>query len=340
MAIEQSELELVDESRRPGADELNRIVDYVFAHRKDAIKEFLREEDLQVSGTKFALRDRVAGALADGSLGPSDLIGLLDTIEGWGNQHVYLYEAPAGETRVWRSESRARHRLRQIDQEALFNRRRPLVLPDEPTLSSVAWSPQRVRFIWVEKRQWSLRRSDLDREEDGVLYKAYESKLARGITSFDWNLVAGHAALLIQRLPSGARYDEIRRRYEQALERAVHIGDFPRVKVSRAIKKLESSAEIRSRQVAHETQRGGLATFVSRGRESDAFDDPALRKSRDALGQTASVLGNFYWLEKQAALDRIIHTKLYAGDQRVGIFGECTESEVQYVLSRIRHFSR
>ena len=207
-------------------------------------------------------------------------------------------------------------------------------------MSSVEWTKDRVRFIWVEKREWNLRRDDLDSEEDGVLYKAYEDKVARGVTSFDWNLATGQAALMIQRLPSGERYDEIRQDYEDAIEDAVHISNFTRVKITKAIKKLEKSDEVNNRQVAHETGQGGRAQFTSKSRKTDAFDDPDLKKSRDALGQTSSVLGNFYWQEKDGKLDRQLHTKLYASDQRVGVFGECTEEEVQYVLSRIRHFGR
>jgi hypothetical protein len=128
-----------------------------------------------------------------------------------------MYKAPDGEKHVWKSESLAKTRLVKINAAELFNRRRPLVLPETPTLSSVEWSADRVRFIWVEKREWKHRRDDLDCQEDGVLYRAYEDKVARGITSFDWNLNTGHAALIIQRLRSGERYDEIRRDYEAAI---------------------------------------------------------------------------------------------------------------------------
>ena len=54
--------------------------------------------------------------------------------------------------------------------------------------------------------------------------------------------------------------------------------------------------------------------------------------------QTSSVLGNFYWIEAPPHLEQFLHVKLYATDQRVGIFGECSEAEVQYVLSRIRYY--
>ena len=145
---------------------------------------------------------------------------------------------------------------------------------------------------------------------------------------------------MIQRLPSGERYDVSRCVYEQQLEAMLALGNFTRLPVRRAIRSIEASGEVRKRQVAHETQRGGRASFTSKSRQLDAFEDPDLQKSRQALGgQTASVLGNFYWLPQPPYLERPIHVKLYASDRRVGIFGECTEGEVNYVLSRIRHHS-
>jgi hypothetical protein len=332
-------LVLMDHCAPLSVDQIDLVVDYILAHRNDTIRAFLKAEGLKVSGNSEVLQDRIRNAVDDGTIDAAALVYLLDRIEGWGDQHIYLYQAPDGETNIWKSAARAQHRLKKIGQEQLFNKRRPLVLPDAPTLSAVEWSQDRVRFIWIEKRDWELRRRDLDPEgeSNGIHFKAFENKMARGITSFDWNLATGEAALMIQRLPSGERYDEIRRQYEQAIEEAVHVSNFTRRDVRKAIRNIEESKEASKRQVAIETQRGGRASFTSRSRKADVFEDPDLKKSRKAMGRTASVLGNFYWLDAAPHLDRRLHVKVYATDQRVAIFGECTEGEVQYVLSRVRH---
>ncbi len=268
MSTEPVSLALADDCRSLSPAEIDRVVDYVFSHSMESIKGFLKDTELKVSGKKEVLRARVQDAIDNGKTDISALVNLLDTIEGWGNQHVYLYQSPDGETKTWRSEALARKRMAKIGQDQLFNRRRPLVLPDEPTLSAVEWSADRVRFIWVEKREWELRREDLDQEgpTDAIRLKAYEEKLARGITSFDWNLAAGEAALMIQQLPSGERYDEIRQRYEQSIEDAVHVSNFTRRDVRKAIHGIEASQEATKRQFSLETQRGGRISFTSRSR--------------------------------------------------------------------------
>ncbi len=317
------------------------LIEYVFGHRMAPIQGLLEQHGLAKSGKKEELKERVTKALDDGTIAAEALVAHLDHVEGWGNQHVYLYKSPPGEQKTWKKHVDVIQKLTDAGAEHLFNQTRPLVLPDEPTLSTVEWTIRRVRFVWVEKREWEMRLEDEDAEEDGILYKAYLPQVARGIMAFDWNLVSGEAALMIQRLPSGEQYDAIRADYEAELEKFIDIENFTRVRARRAIRKLEKAAEVLNRKVDHETRSGGKASFTSKGRKTDAYADKDLKKSRDALGgQTISILGNFYFRPKAKRLDRNIHIKVYSKDQRIAIFGECTEEEVTYVLSRIRQHSK
>lgn len=341
MAKTNKVLAAVDGKASFSDGELEQLIEYVFGHRKFPIQGFLKKYGLAKTGKKDELQDRIQEALDDGTISPEELVGFLDHIEGWGNQHIYLYTSPPGEQKAWKKEATAKKRLKDAGAADLFNQRRPLILPDEPTLSTVEWSSGHVRFVWVEKREWEMRLNEEDVEEDGILYKAYLPQLSRGITTFDWNLLTGDAALMIQRLPSGEKYGEIKIAYEAEIEKFVKLIDFTPVKVRRAIRKLEKAAEALNRQVDHETQAGGKASFTSKSRKTDAYEDKDLKKSRAALGgQTVSVLGNFYFLPKANKLERNIHVKVYSTDQRIGIFGECTEEEVAYVLSRIRQHSK
>lgn len=320
-------------------DQIEQLVEFVFDHRKEAIRVFLKARGLDAAGTKEELRDVVAAGLKSGTVTAEDLIALLDTIEGWGNQHLYLYQSSAASTKLWKREAEVKKILANAELSSLFNSRRPLVLPSAPTLSAINWSAKRVRFIWVEKREWDLRREDKDRpvNSQGISFRAYEGQLARGITTFDWNLVSREAALLIQQLPSGDNYDGVRKEYESQLAGVLDFSSFKQRRIRSAIRKIEKSKEALNRKIELETSRGGSASFTSKGKRIDAYTDPDIKKSREALGgQTTSKNGNFYFLPKPTFLTRMIHVKLYSKDQRVGIFGECLEGEVQYVLSRIR----
>ncbi len=324
-------------------EEVRLALDYLLAHKKVVMQEFLREHGLFFSGTKEVLRGRFGKYLDDGRVSGAELVALLDNIEGWGNQHIYLYKSPDQPIESWRTERLATEHLSALGLIDLFNRRRPLVLPEETTLSSIEWAPEGLRFVWVEKRQWEERVSEEDIEDierPNMVWKAYRLNTTRGLITFNWDLVSGHAMLMIQRLPSGTKYDHVRDRFEEELVSIVGLNQFQRVRVSRAIQHIERSGEARRRQLAYETRRGGKASFTSASRSVDTYADPDLERAGQALGgETAGLLGNFYWHPVPGILEREFHSKLYASDQRVGIFGERREREVRYVISRIRHYS-
>src|SRR4051812_19197171 len=140
-------LSAIDENTLFTEDEIGNLIEYIFGHRKLVIQGVLEERGLVKSGTKQDLRQRVSIALKQSALTVESLIELLDQVEGWGNQHIFLYTSPPGEQRVWKSEARARRRLGDAGEMELFNKKRPLILPETPTLSTVEWSAENVRFI-------------------------------------------------------------------------------------------------------------------------------------------------------------------------------------------------
>lgn len=210
-------------------------------------------------------------------------------------------------------------------------------MPVNPRLCSVEWAPERVRFIWVERRVWHEHLPDEDYTRDGIEFTAHRVHRGRGLIAFDWDLVSGHAALLIQRLPSGNKYKDVKAAFHLVLEPLLKLSAFEPVHISSAILKLERSQEVVRRSMEMVTGRGGKVKFTSGRQAVDAFTDPDLNNARTALGQRlAGRHANFSW-PMPADEDRKLHVKLYAPDQRLGIFGECTEQEVRHVLCRVRH---
>jgi hypothetical protein len=317
--------------------EVPYLLDLLFKHRTRLIQDLLKDKGKAYSGTRPKLRQRVEGYLSEGTVQAHELVDLLDRIAGWGNQHVYLYLAPASQIERWNSEAKARAALRAHGKDQLFNRRLPLVLPVNPVLSSVTWSPRSVRFVWVERREWREHLPGEDYVDGDIEYRAHRIHHARGLVAFDWNLVSGHAALLIQRLPSGENYHDMKTRFEVQLEPFIKVSKFDPLYINAAILSLEKSGEVRHRQLEHSTERGGKISFLSRNRVSGAFDDPALKKAREALGDKLDGCHGNFFLPVPNHREREIHIKLYAKDQRIGIFGECSEQEVRHVLSRVRH---
>ncbi|HQU41450.1 MAG TPA: hypothetical protein PK867_01505, partial [Pirellulales bacterium] len=185
------------------------------------------------------------------------------------------------------------------------------------------------------KRMYREPRDDESYVEGDIEYDAYEVKQSRGIISFSCDLVTGLAELLIQRLPSGNDYLAEQRKYIDQLTDFFDVTQLTPDKISGAIKKADQAKAIRKRSSQLMTPLGYQVTYTSRSRKDDVYKDPHIQSARKALGKTvAGRLGNFYW----PILGRDVHVKLYAKDQRIGVFGECTAQEVENVLSEIRGY--
>ena len=324
--------------KRTTVDE-DRALDLLLDHKADFTRAFLNANELAVSGTKAELRERLQDALAKGTVTVAGIVAKLDEIEGWGNQHIFLYRAPEGILPTWRSEPAVMEILRSAKKVSLFNAYIPLALPQSTTLSRVAWSPQRIRFVWITTRHWEERVESKDRREGTHVWKAYEERSARGVLAFDWNLLNGEAMLMIERLPSGNDYEDARASLVKELKPLLDLSTFSSIEIGRAIQPIEKSTEVLNRSLALRSQRGTKVSFTSRSRKRDAFArDPDAQRSRESLGENVSGdTGNFYWKKNGPLVDEL-HTTLYAKDGRIGIFGQRTEDEVQYVIQRIRHY--
>jgi len=322
-------------------EEVAVVLDYLMAHKMAFTQAFLESQGLAYSGTKARLRERLEGYLRDGKVAAEELVALLDNIEGWGDQHIYLYRAPRHLTTRWADESTAKSIVAKAGLGSRFNQRRPLVLPDEPTLSTIEWNAERLRLIWVEKRQREDRVPSEDYSEGDLVWRAYRVSFSRGVISFYWDFASEVAMMLIGRLPSGTVYRHIQDRMAREMRPFLDLAAFEPAPVGRAMHGLWRSHEARQRQLSVRTPRGGQAGFTSARTPQDIRDDPDLRNARSRLGpEVRGELGNYYWLANGNPLSTELHLKIYANDQRVAIFGERTEQEVRYVLSRVRSLCR
>lgn len=328
-------------------NDLKRLLDVLLAYKMDFTQGFLKERGLPFSGNREQLRERLVRYLADGNFQVSELVQLLNAIEGWGYQHIYLYKAPEHLTNEWSDGSVVRQRLQDAGMLELFNRPRPLLMPESPTLAEIQWSPQRLRFVWVEARRWEERASDIEDKieenqnngRDKVIWRAYRAKVSRGVVAFEWNLVTGSAMLMIHRLPSGTSYRKSNDQFTAELEPILGIrhfaSTFEPVEVGWAIQPLDESGSVRRRHLAYALTSGSKAEFTSADSTVDVFADDALEEAADSLPTDKAGIGaNFYW-PAGGGLSREVHFRIYGEEHRLAIFGQHTEQDVRYVLSHI-----
>jgi hypothetical protein len=343
----------------PSNDEVGRAVEYLIAYRLEVAKALLASAGLAISGTKAALRNRILKALADDVLSPFEIASRLDEVEGWGNQHILLYNSTESLAAKWQDASHARKQLKAANLEALLNSPRPIALPDEPTLSQVIWSEQSMRLVWVHGSQWEMRVPELDyprsdgteappqfakviaESDEPIIYKAYRIQPRRQICYFDWDLVTCEAALAMPRMPNDSDYDLLQAKLLADAERVLEVTSFEPVLLNKLIRNLEKTKEVIRRDVLLTTTQRTEINFRSADRKTDAYSDPAANDARKAISNRVSgTRGQFYWQPDGKALDRAIHMRVYPTKQRISIHDQCTEAEVRHVLSRVRHHCR
>jgi hypothetical protein len=318
-------------------DQRKLLLDSIFSHKLDFVKSYLREKDISSSFRRDILYSKVMEGIDNGTLNLDGLTDLLDRIEEFGNQHIYLFNCNDEYLNRLKDPEYIKDILNKKNLLDIYNNNNSIFIPNEPTLYSVKHNSRILKFKWVEKRVWKELLNE--KIENDKLIKIYQIKLSRGITSFRINLVTGNAELMVQRLPRGTHYERIKNAYFDILANFIVVSSFTQLGLRRAIRLLERSKEVDKRLVDFETSAGGRVEYKSKDKHTDYQADPHLSRSRSALGENVSGnKGSFYW-KPNRVLKREILTHIYSKDNRLGIFGECTESEVNHVLSRVRHFA-
>ncbi len=343
----------------PSNHEIDRAVEYLIAYRLEVVKDLLASAGLAVSGTKATLRKRILTALADDLLSPHEIASRLDEVEGWGNQHILLYNSTGSLAAKWQDANHVKKQLKAADLQALLNSSRPIALPEEPTLSQILWTEESMRLVWVHGSQWEMRVPELDyphpdgtvapayfaktldEDEEPIIYKAYRIQPRRQVCYLDWDLVTCEAALAMPRMPKDSDYDVLQSKLFTDAERILEVTSFEPLSLNSLIKNLEKSTEVSRRDVLLTTTKRTEINFRSADRKTDAYSDPTAKDARNAIAnRVAGTRGQFYWQPDGKSLDRTIHMRVYPTKQRISIHDQCTEAEVRHVLSRVRHHCR
>jgi hypothetical protein len=340
-------------TRRAQDDEKQLLIEFCLSKKKEFLAHFLKQRGLPFSGTREILRERLNEYLSNGELTIEELTYFLNRVEGWGNQHIYVYQAPGGSLSKWRTIAQAKKALAEVDLEDLLNAPKPLIMPEKPELSTVQLENDRLRFVWIERKIWYQRSEDDDQfPNDELVLRAYKINIERRITSFEIDLLEGNAHLALPNISKSAveidsttgggkkkkdHYQVLREQFESYLEPLIGISTYKRVRLSKAITKLEKSTEVKSREDGFETLQGGQILFTSPDVNSDTKLDSSMNSVKAAIpGDVKGTLGSYYWQPSPGGLTRVLFVKVTAPENSVAFRVQCTEDEVRYVLSRIR----
>jgi hypothetical protein len=169
----------------------------VLAQGNTFIKELLRSNKIPIGNTKADFAQNLNAAIDAGALTQGAIEAWLGEIEGWGNQHVYLFEPPAI------SKTGIRPALEASKHAELLVRRVSYEFPNRPTLSTINLSGDHLSITWHRGRGgWERAKSkDFQRDEgpDSFEYRAYREHFDRSVVRFEWRLHQHRHRIVIRR---------------------------------------------------------------------------------------------------------------------------------------------
>lgn len=141
------------------------LLNSVMAQKAQHAKALLGAKGLTKTGTKHELRERLSEALEDGTVTTDDLVEILDTVESWGRQHIFLYETPNAPSHI-KQKSGLQSTLSNIGWRINLNEPQNLIMPESKVLRLVSLSDNILRVEWIETRKWTERVQDQDYSEE------------------------------------------------------------------------------------------------------------------------------------------------------------------------------
>jgi hypothetical protein len=324
------------------SNELNKralkkvIAQIVLAQGNTFIKELLRSNNIAIGNTKADFAQNLNAAIDAGALTQMAIEAWLSEIEGWGNQHVYLFEPPAiprtGIRSALEASKHAELLLRKVSYE----------FPNRLSLSTINLSGDHLSITWHRGRGgWERAKAkDFRRDEgpDSFEYRAYRERFDRSVVRFEWRLGDPYSAIMVQ-LPNEAdEHDQALSQVWQDLKVSNLLpGPLNKIRLSPAFKRLGRNAAATVQSTRLVTQ-GGHVELVSTLSEGGIEAVEAVREVRRGVDDAnfAAADGMFSFAEeKYKQLSRTIKMEGHGLDSRLRIWVQCKRDDVYVVLSVI-----
>jgi len=341
----------------PTADEIRSLkrlaAGIIRAQGNRFIKELMRANEITLGTTKDDFERNVTAAIEAGHLRLADVEAWLSDVEGWGNQHVYLYALTSTVTKDLTAP-----KLRQATiaggYEAKWNAKTVLAFPDEPELTSISYAGNTLRLIWQEASPgWTPTPQKNYQKEEGLdtyEYRAWRMVERRAITRFEAHKDLGLAALFIADPIQGEEH-------KQAIAQAKHvIGQLVNLPVLEA-NQLDISVVSRNMdqrnvpsnanpkpgiktQKARLLSGGSYVEFAANSKDRGYAEENAIRDVRAAikgaqLPAFQGATGVFVFQPQPGGLGRPLRVQLYGADDRIRLWAQMDADEVWEILSQV-----
>lgn len=337
---------------------LERLVPGIItAQGNQFIKELLRDLGIRIGVTKADFEQNLREAIRNGQLRLADVEAWLERVEGWGNQHVYLFNVPDA-LRPGLIPSRIKSKATRAGLAHLWDAQTSLKFPDEPELTRISFKDSVLSLVWHEASSTWLREPSKDRKEeiglDNYEFRAYRQLIRRAVTRFELRLDFGLAALFIPDPIQGEEHRNAIAEAELIIDKLLDLTALKKAQVQIAdVSRNLDQAHIPSspnQQPPVKTQRSRLSSggayveFAANSEGRAYWESNAVRGVRRALRsqELASFTGTAGLFEFQqggpGGFKRNLKVQLYGEDRRIRLWAQMDLEEVWTILKILSQY--
>ena len=348
-----------DDSQPPKAEEIEALerlaAGIIRAQKNRFIKELLRDQGIPIGRNKEDFERNLKSAIHSGRLRLQKVKDWRDRVEGWGNQHVYLYNLTEP---VLSQLTRAKLRRKVVaaELERVWDADVTMQFPDEPELTSISFENNVLEVIWQEATPgWTpVPEKDIGPRQEGLdifEYRAFRMVERRAITRFEARPELGLAGLFIANPIVGAEHRHAVREAKEVIGKLI---DLPALEAAQAKMSVVSrNADQRNvpsnrnknpalRTARSKMEQGGSYVEFAASTPGRPYWDKASEvvKVRQSIkpAQAAKFTGveGVFWFPRSQVLSEDFRVQLYRKNDRVRLWASMDVDEVWTIL---RHLS-
>jgi hypothetical protein len=317
--------------------DLKEIVErIVLSQGNKYIKELLRDNDVQIGKNKEDFLKNIFTGIDDGKIDQAKIDAWLEEIEGWGDQHVYLFSPPhVSKNEILGAISASKH-------SALLAKLVSYEFPAELSLRTINLTEDEVTFGWKQGRDIWLRAKSKDYQKDvggeNFEFRAFRETSERQLARFSWKFGTPHCAAYLTHANERGAHDSI---FDVMWEDLKDLGFCPsplqRTSLTSAFNSLNKKPELKVNSVRMNVD-GGHVNLVATAPKMGIHDVAAIRQAQLGIdvNQFTSSDGVFHFNEYNLGnLSRPIKVEGSGTDSRIRLWAQCTRRDVSLIVNKI-----
>ncbi len=316
------------------------------------VKELLRRKNIRIGVNKDDFERNLSEAIESGQLTLEDVETWLNEVEGWGNQHVYLYNISSTLRRDL-TQPKIRQKVHEAGLDDVWDAPTVMAFPDTPQLTSISFKDSVLRLIWQEASPGWVPVPDKNYTEveglDTYEYRAWRKVEWRAVTRFEAHLDTGLAALFIANPIQGDEHKQAIAEAKRVIGMLMTLSilergqcDIPMISRNLDQQNMPTN-KVPNPSVKTQKSRlgsgGAYVEFAANSSDKAYWEEPAIQNVRDSV--RAQQLPVFHGVEGVFifqvgdGLTRPLRVQLYGKDHRIRLRAEMDASEVWTTLGKL-----